>query len=74
MAANHVIDGNHWATIAINSVGLNALALILLSLLNRQGNERETAAACSLDNLSGRARHQMQFRSTGNSSTAWRVR
>ncbi len=60
------IDRNHWATIALNSLCLNALALIALSLLTRQGaEERETAAACSLDNLSGRARHQMQFRSTG---------
>lgn len=60
------IEGNHWATTALNSIGLNALVLIALSLLSKQRTEeRETAAACSLDNLSGRARHQMQFRSTG---------
>jgi len=58
------IDGNPWATAAINSIGLNVLLFIGVSVLTKAGGEeREAAAACSLDNLSGRGRHPLRQRS-----------
>lgn len=58
------IPDNPWATTAANSITLNALTLIALSYLTRQSREeREAAASCSLDNLSGAGRHQLLARS-----------
>jgi signal transduction histidine kinase/Na+/proline symporter len=58
------IAGNHWATASINSLVLNTLLLIVVSWISRQGaEEREAAASCSLDNLSGRGRHPLQVSS-----------
>jgi PAS domain S-box-containing protein len=57
-------SGNPWADASVNSLALNALVLVAVSWLTRQSaEEREAAATCSLDNLSGRGRQQLQLRS-----------
>ena len=58
------IADNAWAGAAVNSVALNALVLVALSYFSPQSREEhEAAISCSLDNLSGPARHQLQARS-----------
>ncbi|MBP9034697.1 MAG: PAS domain-containing protein [Pseudomonadales bacterium] len=58
------IADNAWAGVAVNSVALNALVLIALSYASSQSREEHDAAIrCSLDNLSGPARHQLRARS-----------
>jgi signal transduction histidine kinase len=55
------ITGNYWATASINSLALNTLLMVVVSWMSRRSaEEREAAAACSLDNLSGGGRHQLQ--------------
>lgn len=57
------IADNAWAGSAANSVIANALVLVALSYVSRQTREeREAAISCSLDNLSGPARHQLKAR------------
>jgi PAS domain S-box-containing protein len=58
------LSGNPWAAAALLSITLNAATLITLSLLTVQGrDEREAAATCSLDNLSGGGHRQWVARS-----------
>jgi len=58
------IADNAWAGAAVNSMALNALVLVALSYFSPQSREEhEAAISCSLDNLSGPARHQLQARS-----------
>lgn len=57
------IDGNPWASAAINSVLLNTCALFLFSLKGTPGpEEREAASACSVSNIAGFIRHATSFR------------
>lgn len=58
------IDGNPWAAAAVNSVAINAGLLFVLSRVSTQSREEhEAALSCSLDNLSGAARHRLLARS-----------
>jgi PAS domain S-box-containing protein len=59
-----LVADNYWASVIVDSLGLNTLLLAVVSLLGKQGaEEREAAAICSLDNLSGGGRHQFHLRS-----------
>lgn len=57
------IDGNRWASAAINSVLLNTCVLFLFSLKGpRDPEEREAASACNVSNIAGFTRHAANFR------------
>ncbi|MCG3170509.1 MAG: Adaptive-response sensory-kinase SasA [Pseudomonadales bacterium] len=61
------IEDNPWAGAAVNSLALNATLLFVLSQLSTQSTEeQEAATSCSLDNLSGAARHRLLARSPGD--------
>jgi signal transduction histidine kinase/Na+/proline symporter len=54
-----------WTGAAVNSLALNTAMLVLVSWIGRQSaEEREAAAVCSLDNLSGRS-HRLQAQTPG---------
>lgn len=58
-----VVDGNPWISTAVNSVAINTVLLFVLSRISTQSSEEhEAAASCSLDNLSGAARHRLLAR------------
>lgn len=58
------VDGNPWASAAVNSMVINAVLLFVLSRASTQSvEEREAALSCSLDTLSSPARHRLLARS-----------
>jgi len=60
----NIIEGNVWASEAIASVGMNALVLVVVSLLTKRSKEeRDAAINCSIDTFTGRSRRQLKVSS-----------